>query len=60
MKTVIIYDSNEPAKEPMDENTIHIPIPDFMKREQKATTTALRTAREMGADRIVIYRGGKT
>ena len=56
MKTVVIYDDKITVKEAKDENTIHLPIPNFMDSEQRSTTVALQTARQMQADRVIIYR----
>lgn len=57
MRTVVIYSAGEPVEEPMNENTIHIPIPNLMESEKKSTEIALQTARRMQADKVIIYRG---
>lgn len=56
MKEVIIYEEGAKIPKPKDENTVLLPIPDFMEAEITSTTAALRIARRMRADKITIYR----
>ena len=59
MKTIIIYDEEMQLPDLKAQDTILFPIPNFAKVEVTATNDALKIARVMRAEKIVIYRDTK-